>query len=279
MSIRKITSLTMLITFVLEVITSVVLYIVPHGRVAYWADWHLFGLSKTEWANQHINLGVLFFLAAFVHVFFNWRPIVAYLKNRAKEVRIVTVSFNVALLFSLVVAVGTYFEVPPMSTVIHFSNSIKDNASKVYGEPPYGHAELSSLKLFTKKLGLDLEQSITLLEHAGIVVEDSSMTLKDISSANNLPPQKIYSLIEAAKVEETLGGGVVFPDSPMPGFGNKTMAEICAEFNLHFPMIKQGFAEKGVQIKAEQTIKEIAAAHDTEGIAIFNLLHGIVTGD
>lgn len=279
MSIRKITSLTMLITFFLEVVTSVVLYIVPHGRVAYWADWHLFGLSKTEWANQHINLGVLFFLAAFIHVYLNWKPIVAYLKNRAKEVKIITTSFNVALMLSLIVGVGTYFEIPPMSTVIHFSNSIKDNASKVYGEPPYGHAELSSLKLFTKKQGLDLEQSIMLLEHAGLVVEDSSLTLKEIASANNLPPQKIYSFIEEAKMEEIPGGEVVFPDSPMPGFGNKTMAEICAEFNLHFPVIKQGFAEKGIQINAEQTIKEIAAAHDTEGIAIFNLLHGVVIGD
>lgn len=118
-----------------------------------------------------------------------------------------------------------------------------------------------------------------LLEHAGLVVEDSSLTLKEIASANNLPPQKIYSFIEEAKMEEIPGGEVVFPDSPMPGFGNKTMAEICAEFNLHFPVIKQGFAEKGIQINAEQTIKEIAAAHDTEGIAIFNLLHGVVIGD
>jgi len=276
---RKITSLTMLISFVLEVVTSVVLYIVPHGRVAYWADWHLFGLSKTEWANQHINLGVLFILAGLLHIFYNWKQIVAYLKNRKKEVKVITVSFNVALLFSLVVAVGTYYEIPPMSTVITLSNSIKDKASKVYGEPPYGHAELSSLKLFAKKEGLDLGQCLDLLKQAGVVVQDSSMTLLEIGSANNLPPQKIYSLIEAAKADVTPGEAVVFPDSPMPGFGNKSMAEICAEFNLHFPMIKQGLAEKGVQITPEQTIKEIAAAHDMEGMDIFDLLHAVITGE
>lgn len=98
------------------------------------------------------------FLAAFIHVYLNWKPIVAYLKNRAKEVKIITTSFNVALMLSLIVGVGTYFEIPPMSTVIHFSNSIKDNASKVYGEPPYGHAELSSLKLFTKNRVLILNK-------------------------------------------------------------------------------------------------------------------------
>jgi len=46
MKIRKITSLTALVSFVLEVITSVILYIVPQGRVAYWADWHLWGLNN-----------------------------------------------------------------------------------------------------------------------------------------------------------------------------------------------------------------------------------------
>lgn len=151
----------MLITFILEVVTSVVLYIVPHGRVAYWTDWHLFGLSRTEWANQHINLGVLFILAGIFHIFYNWKAILAYLKNKLKEVKIITASFNAALLLSLLVAVGTYFEIPPMSTIINLSDSIKDNASKTYGEPPYGHAELSPLKLLAKKQGLDLEKVLS----------------------------------------------------------------------------------------------------------------------
>ncbi|MGD8661539.1 MAG: DUF4405 domain-containing protein [Desulfobacterales bacterium] len=41
MNIRRITSLTALLSFVLLTITVVVLYIVPQGRVAYRADWHL----------------------------------------------------------------------------------------------------------------------------------------------------------------------------------------------------------------------------------------------
>lgn len=278
MNMRKITSLTMLVTFVLELFTSVILYIVPHGRVAYWADWHLLGLSKTEWANQHINLGVLFLLAGLLHIFYNWKVIVAYLKNRARDVKVFTASFNAALLLSLVFAVGTYFEIPPMSTVISFSDSIKDNSAKVYGEPPYGHAELSSLKLFTKKQGLDLQQSLMLLEQAGVVVQDSFITLAEIGSANKLSPQQIYSLIKPAKVDGKQGEASLFPDTPMPGFGNKSMAEICAEFDLHFPVIKQGLAEKGIQVTPEQTIKEIAGAHDMEAMALFELLHTVVTG-
>mgnify|MGYP000181594178 CR=1 FL=1 len=39
MKIRKIASLTALLSFVVVIVTSIVLYIVPQGRIAYWADW------------------------------------------------------------------------------------------------------------------------------------------------------------------------------------------------------------------------------------------------
>ena len=66
MKLRKITSLTSLLTFILIVLTSVILYIVPQGRVAYWADWRLWGLTKVQWGNIHIINGLLFLLAMFL---------------------------------------------------------------------------------------------------------------------------------------------------------------------------------------------------------------------
>ena len=63
MTMRKITSLTASLSFVLMVATSVILYIVPQGRVAYWADWRLWGLTKTQWGEIHINVGLLFLLS------------------------------------------------------------------------------------------------------------------------------------------------------------------------------------------------------------------------
>jgi hypothetical protein len=63
-TIRKVTSLTAALAFILMVLTSIVLYIVPQGRVAYWADWRLLGLTKTDWGNININLGLLFLITA-----------------------------------------------------------------------------------------------------------------------------------------------------------------------------------------------------------------------
>ena len=90
MNLRKISSLTALFSFILELLTSIILYIVPQGRVAYWSDWHLWGLSKNQWSDLHVNLGVLFLIAVVLHSWYNWSFITAYLKNRHRRVNFLT---------------------------------------------------------------------------------------------------------------------------------------------------------------------------------------------
>lgn len=279
MNIRKITSMTMLLSFVLMVLTSVILYIVPQGRVAYWADWHLWGLNKTQWGNLHINLGFLFLFAGLLHIFFNWAPLKAYMKNRARELKIFTPSFNMAMTLTIVVGAGTYLELPPMSSVIHFGDSIKSGAAEKYSEPPYGHAELSSLTLFAKKQDLDLEKAVELLEDAGLQFNDTSETLASIASANKLTPQELYKIIKPATQIAEVNGRVTFPDSPIPGFGNMTLAAVCSEFNLMFPVIQRGLAKNGIKAEANMTIQEIAAENDIAPMSLFEQIHGLVNAE
>ncbi len=275
MNIRKITSMTMFTSFIILVLTSVILYIVPHGRVAYWADWHFWGLTKGEWGNLHINLGFLFLFAGLLHMYYNWAPIKAYMKNKSREIKVLTPSFNVAMLLSLVVGVGTYLEIPPMSTVINFSESIKDRASEKYGEPPYGHAELSSLKLFTKKMNLDLDKAIELLNESNIKVSDSSVTMYDIAADNGLSPQAVFEIFKSASNIKKGEGNLTFPDTPMTGFGKMTLGALCSEYNLMYQAVRQNLAKNGIKAEAEMTIKEIAADNEKNPMAIFEILHGI----
>lgn len=81
---RRTVSLTTFFSFILVLITSVVLYVEPHGRTAYWADWTMLGLSKTSWDDIHLTTGLLFLLAGLLHVWLNWKPITAYMKSKAQ---------------------------------------------------------------------------------------------------------------------------------------------------------------------------------------------------
>lgn len=188
MNLKKIASLTALVSFGLEILTSIILYIVPQGRVAYWADWQLWGLTKTQWTDLHINLGVLLLASILIHSWYNWPIITGYLKNKARDLKIFTLSFNIALVLSALFCFGTYYELPPFSTIIEFGNSFKDKAAKTYGEPPYGHAELSTLRGGAQKKELDLDTSLSKLEEAGILFENAEQTLAEIVTLNHTTP-------------------------------------------------------------------------------------------
>jgi hypothetical protein len=289
MNMRKITSMTMLVSLVLLLLNSIVLYIVPEGRVAYWADWHLVGLTKTEWGDQHVTVGVLFLIASVLHMFFNWSAIKAYMKNKARELKVFTGSFNIAVLITLLVAVGTYYQIPPMSTILALGESIKADGSKKYGEPPYGHAELSSLQLFAKKEQLDADKAVELMKAAGLKVEGSKETLKTIARNNSLTPQQLYEIIKPAKLEAKTAkveeGAVAipatesFPDLPRPGFGKRSLAEVCVELGLNQDTIVAGLNAMGLKCDSSMTIKDISGQNGKEPMEIFEAIRSLVVKD
>ena len=55
--------MTMLLTLVVLTINSIILYVVPEGRIANWADWYFLGLTKGDWGAQHTTIGFLFIFA------------------------------------------------------------------------------------------------------------------------------------------------------------------------------------------------------------------------
>jgi hypothetical protein len=271
MKIRKITSLIAALSFIIMMLTSFILYIVPQGRIAYWANWHLLGLTKKQWGNIHINTGILFLTALGFHIYYNWKPIMSYLKDKAKNLKVFTKEFNIAFLLTSLVVLGTHFEIPPFSSILAMSESIKDNAAEKYGEPPYGHAELSSLKTFTKKMGIDLRESMKLLKEAGYTVGEEKETLSDIAKQNKVSPQQIYLTIQPLdrKPVVRLGKAEKLPDSPPVGTGKLTLADLCSQYNLNMKIVIRGLGEEGIEASEDLTIKKIAEKNQMSPIDIY----------
>ncbi len=278
MKIRRITSLTSSVAFLLMLLTSIILYIVPQGRVAYWADWRLWGLSKTDWGNIHINLGLLFLIALSLHIYYNWKPLISYLKNKAKEIKVFTPDFNIAFLIVVVFIAGTYFLLPPFSWVMTLNDHLKDSGAEKYGEPPYGHAELSSLKTFTKKLNLDLAKSLELLAKAGYSVENGETTLEAVGRRYNIPPQQIYHTIKPAAIiaAQQSGDNNALPESAPPGTGKLTLADFCTQFNLNMKQVVRELKKQGIDASEELTLKKIATQNKTSPTDLYERIKNIV---
>lgn len=262
--LRKIVSLTALLSFLATLVTSFILYIAPHGRVAYWSDWSLWGLSKTKWGDLHINLGTLFLLALLLHVYYNWKPITAYL-SKARKLVVWTREFSLALLVTLVVGLGTYFSVPPFSSFLTLSEHIKDAAARTYGEPPYGHAELSTLAGLAQKTGTTPEKLLEGLKKAGYPAKDATVTLLVLSRQYGVSPQRLYT---AAVPPAPVTPGSLPPNPPL-GTGTLSLAELCARHGLDAAAILRHLAAKGITAKPDMTLKQIATANNASPLDIY----------
>ena len=273
MNLRKIVSLVALLSFVVILATSVILFVAPQGRVAYWADWRLLGLDKEQWGAVHINLGFLFLAVLFVHIYYNWSPILNYLKNKRKQCKLFTVDFLAALVVVLVVAVGTLLHAPPLQSVIDLNTAIKDEAARTFGEPPYGHAELSSLEVFAVKAEVDLPTALERLRQAGYAVHDPGLSLKEIAADNGVSPQQLYLAMAPVSAQ----GAKTMPESPSSGTGALPLSELCARYGLDMQTVLRGLGSAGITAKAGQSLKDIGQQYGKSPTDIYFLIRSVAS--
>ena len=272
MKTRKLISLTTLLSFLLIVLTGVVLYIVPPGRVAYWSDWHWLGLSKTEWGNLHVTSSLLFCIVGIWHIYFNWKPIVQYLKGRRPKASLPSAEFLLSFALTAVLCVGTYLEWPPFSWVLALEEHIKDAGSEKYGEPPYGHAELSSLKTLTQRMRLDLPAALKTLEANDIAIDGADDTIQQIADRNKMLPNRIFEIILAGQRKSTADGATSVPLAPPSGVGRLTLRRIADKYNIEGSVIRSALEAEGISVDADATIRSIAEASGRRPMEVYELI-------
>jgi hypothetical protein len=204
--------------------------------------------------------------------------LINYLKDKTKTVKVFTKEFNAALIITVAFVIGTYWMVPPFSWIMSLNDHFKDSGAVKYGEPPYGHAELSPLKTFAEKMNLDLAQSMKLLNEAGYTVNDSASTLQAIGKQYDVPPQLIFDTIKPASIvlSPESAGKITLPDSPPPGTGNLTLADFCVQYNLSSKKVIRELKGRGISVSADLTLKEIASQNQTSPIDLFETIKNIV---
>lgn len=82
---RKITSLTLGFSFLIMTYTGIMLFIAPQGKIAHWSNWELLGLSKTQYGDIHITSMFVMIIFGVLHIYYNWKAIVSYLKDKTKK--------------------------------------------------------------------------------------------------------------------------------------------------------------------------------------------------
>lgn len=256
MSLKKITSLTMMLTMIVMTYTGIILFITPPGRIAHWTQWKMLGMTKEQFASVHSTFMVLFILVTILHVYYNWKPLTSYMKNKAKQMIVFTKEMLVACLLTVVFFTGALYEISPFSNFLNFGSDIKESWEKDYGTPPYPHGELSSLKEFLHKLDYDPAKSETILLNSGIHYK-MQQSLADIAKENGTSPQKIYDMLHLKLKKE---------DSSQPkklsGLGKKSIKAVAEVMDLTTEELIEKLSRLGIEAKADDKFKAIVEEHD-----------------
>jgi len=271
MRIRRTVSLSLLLALLLQMLTGIVLFIVPQGRVAYWVDWRLWGLTKNQWGDLHVNLGILMIVVGLIHLYYNWKPVLNYLRNKAREIRVFTLEFNVAMSCCLLVVVATLAGIPPMVWVQDLGASIKGDAAERLGEPPYGHAEESGLRALQRNVGLDQGVAEAYLKAAGVEISDPNVKTLDLARSHGLSPSELFEIMQGPEGTRSREPKPISETMPR-GAGRQSLAEFCSSHNRDLTDALAVLTAAGLRASGEGRLKDIAEANDMGTRDLLDLL-------
>jgi len=265
MKYQRFVSLTAMLSFMVLALSSGILYFIPDRKVTSWTNWTFLGLDKQQWDNLHINIGILFLVMIVWHIYFNWKPIKNYLKEK-KKLKIFTKEFNVAFAITALFTIGTINMVLPFSFLINIGNGIKAMNSLDDGNSPFGYAEYATLEDFCLITSIDIDKAEEKLKAKGIAVDSTKDTLKSIASNNAISPKDIFTIIKDNETKVNLPS-----DIPI-GVAQKSLKRLAHEYKIDLDKFLQHLKEYGIKATPDTNFKKIAMKNHLHPAQLYNLL-------
>ena len=273
---RSLTSLSVMAGFLIMSISGVVAFIYPQGRIAYWMEWSMLGLTKEQWGDIHILSSLLFVVAGVVHIYYNWRPLMNYLGQKAASGRKHKREIAVTVLLSLFIVASAVWKIPPLSYLLDLNAYVKDLwvVHKDY-EPPFGHAELLSLAVFCQKTNIPLDAAVATLKEKRLVGVAPDRQLRDIARANNTSPMVLYRHIKALEaktapppVAVTYTPETVESQFAGTGVGNTTLSELAGQTGHDLSRMQARLLEKGLKTGGDLPLKQLASQNNVQPLEL-----------
>ena len=262
---RGFTSLLMFFSFLISLISGIVLYFPPQGKIARWTHWTFLGLDKEMWGALHINSSLIVFIIVIFHLYYNWKVLFRYVKHKALMAFNLKLEFFSAAALSLFIILATLYSIEPFRTIINWNDDIKNYwAEQAQAQPPIPHAEDLTVAEFCEQLDISLEIFQQRFNQQGWKFGSPEDKIKDIAERNGISPAKIYDLLQApGKNMQGQGSG---------GWGRKSLVQVCEELNKDVDEAIKRLATHGVIASRDDQIKDLAGKNNMKPVDIVNLI-------
>ena len=113
------------LSFLILLISGIMNFLAPSGRISREVGWSLLGLDRAAWQTLHLSFAVVFVAAGVVHITFNWEGLLHYLRDRTT--RRVTLRWDtaIALLLTLWLGASAVLGLPPATTLHDLSTHFR----------------------------------------------------------------------------------------------------------------------------------------------------------
>ncbi len=185
-------SFLILLSFITLASSGVALYLRPEGSIARWTSWTLLGINKQGWEGIHTFFSVLFIVSASIHVYFNWKVLISYLKDKISIGFRLKREFAAAAAITVLVLVLSIKQVEPFWKIMDWRASIKKGSNIVQIKPPLQDTDKMSLSEIAIVMNIPLSEVVRHIKEDGYSIRDTTITLQQLAELNNVSPEQLY---------------------------------------------------------------------------------------
>jgi len=262
---RAFTSLYITLSFIIMIVSGIILYIAPPGRIAKWTSIPILGFEKDQWQALHTIFTFLFIIANVFHLYFNWKPFLSYLSNKRKQ----ALRLRKELLSTIVFVIGIFcfilLDIQPFKMVMDFGESIKNEWSVDSFEPPVLHAEEMTISELAKTIKEDPQLFISRLKQHGISANLNSV-VKELAQNHDISPKMVFKKMQVEGKSNTTHGGV------KRGYGRMSIAQICSAKNISLEYALKKLKNEGIEASSESTLRELAQIYNISPIEFVKII-------
>ncbi len=281
---RAFVSLLVTISFVAMVVSGVMMFLSPPGRIANWSGWKLIGLTKEQWISIHLSFSAMFLISSLIHIWLNGRALLSYFRSRLTKVLFLRAEWVVAVILCGVMLWGTLAHVAPFNQIVSLREKAKriwDNSSQ---QAPLPHAELLTLAQVAEAAGQDVATLRANLDARQIQANWDSELFGVVAERYGMTPMELYGIAtgrtgqgrgsgggpgrQSAGSETHAGsgrggqGGDGSGTGFGGGYGRMTLQDVCAAEKMELQTALDRLTKAGIQAQSQQTLRQIA---DTSG--------------
>jgi len=263
------TTFVVTISFIVDTISGVILYIAPPGRIAHWTNWTVWGLDKEEWGAIHTIFGYVLLIIVGIHLYYNWKIFWNFIWSKVRKALNLKWELITATVLCLFLFLGALWNIPPFSSTMDLGGHFKQSWEEAKVEVPIAHAELLSLQEFAEKIKVPVDKILHALKSRGYKVKNVQQILGDVAKENMTSPNKLYEAIKSKGVKPTVPGTI-----GGTGMGKKTLSAICSEKDLSLDDVLARLKQKGIEANPNDRLKDVASKLGKTPMEIFTIMEG-----